>query len=60
MLLMVEIDIRGGICKPIQRYPAANNKYIKYYGNNKESSYLKYWECKYFIWLGNVAKCYSK
>ena len=42
MLLMVEIDIRGGICKPIQRYPAANNKYIKYYGNNKESSYLKY------------------
>ena len=46
MLLMVENDIRGGIRKPIQRYPAANNKYIKDYDNNKESSYLKYWECK--------------
>ena len=25
------------------KYAKANNKYIKYYDKNKESSYLKYW-----------------
>ena len=42
MLLMVEEGIRGGICHSIQRYAKANNKYMKSYNNNKESSYIQY------------------
>ena len=41
MLLMVE-SIRGGICHSIYRYAKANNKYMKDYDKNKESSYLQY------------------
>ena len=44
MLLMVEKGIRGGICHFIYRYAKANNKYIKDYDKNKESSYLQYWD----------------
>ena len=44
MLLMVEKDIRGGICNAIHRYAKANNKYMKDYDKNKESSYLNYWD----------------
>ena len=43
MLLMVEKGIRGGTCHAIHRYAKANNKYMKDYDKNKESSYLKYW-----------------
>ena len=42
MLLMVEKEIRGGICHSIQRYAKANNKYIKSYNKNEESSYIQY------------------
>ena len=42
MLLMIEEDIRGGICHAIQRYAKANNKYIRDYDKNKESSYIQY------------------
>ena len=42
MLLMVEEGIRGGICRSIQRYAKANNKYMKNYGESKESSYIQY------------------
>ena len=38
MLLMVEKGIRGGICHPIHQYVKANNKYMKDYDRNKESS----------------------
>ena len=41
MLLMVEEGIRGGICLSIHRYAKANNKYMKNYNNNEESSYLQ-------------------
>ena len=44
MLLMVEKGIRGGIYHAIHRYAKANNKYMKDYDKNKESSYLKYWD----------------
>ena len=44
MLLIVEKGIRGGICNLIRRYAKANNKYMKDYDKNKESSYLKYWD----------------
>ena len=37
---MVEKGFRGGICHAKHRYPKANNKYLKNYNKNKESSYL--------------------
>ena len=42
MLLMVEEGIRGGICHSIHRYAKANNKYMKNYNDNEESSYIQY------------------
>ena len=42
MLLMKEEGIRGGICHSIHRYAKANNKYMKNYNNNEESSYIQY------------------
>ena len=44
MLLIVEKGIRGGIEYAINSFTKANNKYIKDYDKNKESSYLKYWD----------------
>ena len=41
MLLMVGKGIRGGICHSIYQYAKANNKYIKDYDKNKESSYIQ-------------------
>ena len=32
----------GGTCRAIHHYAKVNNKYMKYYDRNKESSYLKY------------------
>ena len=40
MLLIVEKGIRGGICYAIYRYAKANDKYLKNYDKNKESSYI--------------------
>ena len=42
MLLIVEKGIRGGICHAIYRYAKANNKYVKNYDKNKESSFFEY------------------
>ena len=42
MLLMVEEGIKGGICHLIHRYAKANNKSMKNYDKNKESSYIQY------------------
>ena len=42
MLLMVEEGIKGGICHSIHRYAKANNKYMKNYSNNEDSSYIQY------------------
>ena len=44
MLLMVEKSIRRGICGFIYRYAETNSKYMKDYENNKELSYLQYWD----------------
>ena len=44
MLLMVEEGIRGRICHSIHRYAKSNNKYMKNYNNNEESSYIQYLE----------------
>ena len=42
ILLIVEEGIRGGICHSIHRYSKANNKYMKNYNKNIESSYIQY------------------
>ena len=42
LLLMIEEGIRGGICHAIQRYAKANNKYMRDYEKNKETSYIQY------------------
>ena len=42
MLLIVEEGIRGGIYHSIHRYAKANNKYMKDYNKNIESSYIQY------------------
>ena len=43
-ILMVEKGIRGGICHSFYRYSKVINKYMKNYDENKESSYLQYWD----------------
>ena len=48
MLLMVEKGIRGGICYAIHRYAKANNKYMKNYDKDMESSYLEYLDANNF------------
>ena len=53
MLIMFEERTRGGICQAAYRYAKANNKYMKKYDKNKESSFLIYddannlngWQC---------------
>ena len=42
MLLMVEEGIRGGMCQSVYRYAKANNKCMKNYNKNTESSHLEY------------------
>ena len=42
MLLMFEEGTRGGIAQVSHRYAEANNKHMKNYDKNKESSYLIY------------------
>ena len=46
MLLMVEEGIRGGMCQAVYRYAKANNKYMKNYNKNIESSYFRIFRCK--------------
>ena len=42
MFLKYEEGIRGGICNKVHSYAQANNKYMKNYDKNKESSFLMY------------------
>ena len=44
MLLMVQKGITGRIFHSVYRYAKANNKYMKDYDKNKESSYIQYWD----------------
>ena len=39
---MTEKGIRGGICQASYRHPKANDKYMKNYNKNIESSYIEY------------------
>ena len=42
MLLMIEKEIKGGICHSVYRHAKANNKFMKIYDVNNESSYIIY------------------
>ena len=42
MLLMIEKGTSGGICQATYRYAKANNRYMKNYNKNIESSYIQY------------------
>ena len=42
MLIMYEEGTRGGMCQASYRYAKANNKYMKNYDKNKESSFIVY------------------
>ena len=44
MLLMVEKGIKRGICHSTYQYAKAQNKHMKDYDKNKQSSYLQYWD----------------
>ena len=44
MLVMVEKGIREGICHSVYPCAKTNNKFMKYYDKDKESSYLQYWD----------------
>ena len=61
MLLMIEKCIRGGIWHSIYWYAKANNKYIKDYDKNKESSYLQYWDANnLYGWVMSSIASFSK
>ena len=41
-ILLIEKGITSGICQATHRYAKVNNKYIKNYNENIESSYIEY------------------
>ena len=65
--------LRGGTCHPICQYAKPNNKYMKDYDKNKDSSYLQYWDVnnlycgampkmlpvKKFVWVKDISKFYE-
>ena len=73
MLLIAEEGIRG-ICHAVHRYAKANNKYMKNYDKNKESSYIQYLDANNlygwpmcqklpvngFKWVKDVSKTHEK
>ena len=42
MILRIEKGIRSGICQATHRYAKTNDKYMKNYNKNIESSYIQY------------------
>ena len=70
MLMMFERGIRGGISHISKRYAEANNKYMKNYNPDEESSYIQYLDANNlygwamsqslpthgFSWMKNITK----
>ena len=59
MLFMTEKGIRGGISQAIHRYVKANNKNMKNYHKNIESSYLMYLDANSLYGWGMSQKTLS-
>ena len=57
MLLMIEKGTKGGICHSMHRHVRANNKYMKDYNKNEESSNIC--GCEKSIWMGYASKITS-
>ena len=53
---MLRKGIRGGICHVIDQYSKAKNKYMKYYDEYKEWSYLKDWNVDILYWYAMSQK----
>ena len=53
-ILLIEKGIRGGTYHAIHRYTKPNNKYMIYYDENKQISYILY------LWMGYVSKIACK
>ena len=54
MFLTYEKGIHGGICNKVHSYAEKNNKYMKNYDKNKESSFLMYVDANNFYgWTMN-------
>ena len=47
ILLIVEKEIKVGVCHVIHQCAKANNKHMNDYDKSKESPYLKYWDVKW-------------
>ena len=70
MLMMFEKGIRGGISHISKRYAEANNKYMKDYNPDEESTYIQYLDANNlygwamsqqlpthgFSWMKNITK----
>ena len=56
MILMIEKGMRRGICQATHRYVKANNKYMKNYDKNSESSYIEYLEIQIICMGGQCLK----
>ena len=54
MLLMIESEIRGGMCQAIHKYAEANNKYMKNLNKNITIIIFNVSRRKKVIWMGNV------
>ena len=66
--------IRRGICHAVNRYAKSNNKYMKNYDKNKESSYIQYLDANNlygwamsqnlpvngFEWVKHISSLYKK
>ena len=63
MVLMIEEGIRRGMCQSVHRYANANNKYMKNYHKNIESSYLTYLDANNLyglMWYNNYLSYFSE
>ena len=53
---MVEKSLKGGICHSVLRYAKANNKYMKHYNRDNDSSYVTCLDKKYLHELAITQK----
>ena len=55
---MVEKGIRGGMCPAIYRHVKADNRYMKNYDKNTESSYSEYMDANnLYGWAMSKTTC---